>query len=437
MQRVLHIIVGLSIFGILGISGRYVYAQVAPMATSTSAVAAAAQLQAQIDERARLIADLEKEIKAYAELADKSTKEAETLNGFIKGLERQVSSVSLDIKKSQTSIDKSNLEITQISTEIKGAEERVARIRAGLIQTIYSQYLADDINLIENFLGNRNILSSVQDVDHLQLIQTEMDTLVRDVILERGVLEINKTGELKKKLELETEKNKLQTKQQSLDIAKAEQKKELALTKNQEKNYKTILQDKKQKKLAFEKEIFAYEQKLTYILKPESIPKANSSALVWPLEDIYLTQKFGKTGASGRLYVSGTHNGIDFRAAIGTPVMSAGNGRVAGTGDTDQDCRGVSFGKWILIKYDNGLATTYGHLSKISVSPGQSVKAGDVVGFSGNTGYSTGPHLHVSTYAADAVNPVTRPSASCPGISMTMPVSAINAYLDPLVYFPK
>lgn len=430
MQRLLQCSIILGIVSVLSVTGSYVYAQTA---LSTDAQ----QLQAQIDERARLIADLEKEIKAYADLADKSTKEAETLSGYIKGLERQVSSVSLDIKKSQALIDKSNLEITQLSTEIQGGEERLARIRAGLIETIYTQYLSDDINIIENFLSNRSILSSVEDIDHLQVIQEEMDKLVKDVVREKVVLETNKEGELKKKVELESEKNKLQTKQKTLDIAKAEQKKELELTKNQEKNYKAILEDKKKKKIAFEKEIFEYEKKLTYVLNPSSLPKANSSALDWPVDNVFITQKFGKTNASGRLYVSGTHNGVDFRAAVGTPVKSAGNGKVAGTGDTDADCRGVSFGKWILIKYDNGLATTYGHLSQISVKPGQAVSSGDVVGYSGNTGYSTGPHLHVSTYAADAVNPVTRPSASCPGVSMTMPVSAVNAYLDPLVYFPK
>lgn len=430
MQRLLQVGMSLSIVCILCMSGSYIYAQ-------TGGAPDVAQLQIQIEERARLIADLEKEIKAYADLADKSTKEAETLSGYIKGLERQVSSVSLDIKKSQASIDKSNLEITQLSTEIQGGELRLARIKAGLIETLYSQYLADDINVIENLLANRNILSSVQDIEHLQVIQAEMDDLVKDVVREKEVLETNKEGELKKKIELESEKNKLQTKQKSLDIARAEQKKELELTKNQEKNYKAILEDKKKKKIAFEKEIFEYEKRLTYVLNPSSIPKANSSALDWPIDNVFITQKFGKTNASGRLYVSGTHNGVDFRAPVGTPIKSAGNGKVAGTGDTDKDCRGVSFGKWILIKYDNGLATTYGHLSQVSVSTGQTVASGDVVGYSGNTGYSTGPHLHVSMYAADAVNPVSRPSNSCPGKSMTMPVAAVSAYLDPLVYFPR
>ena len=88
--------------------------------------------------------------------------------------------------------------------------------------------------------------------------------------------------------------------------------------------------------------------------------------------------------------MSGTHNGVDFRATIGTPVKSAGNGVVEGVGDTDAVCAGASYGKWVFIRYDNGLASTYGHFSVISVKEGQRVKTGDVVGYSGNTGYSTG-----------------------------------------------
>jgi murein DD-endopeptidase MepM/ murein hydrolase activator NlpD len=418
--------------GVFTVLTTHIYAQ-ATQATTESKE----QLQAQIDERARLIQDLEREIKQYAELADKTSAAAKTLSGYIKGLENQVGAISADIKKSQVSIDKSNLEIKQISIEITGNEEQLARMKAAIIETLYVQYMSDDINIIENLLANRNLLTSVQDIDHLQIIQTEIDNLSKGIRKEKDTLEVNKTEEQKRKLALETEKNNLQVKQKSLDITKAEQKKELEITKNQEKNYQSILEDKKKKKIAFEKELFEYENKLKYVLDPGSIPKANNSALSWPLANVFITQKFGKTNASGRLYVSGTHNGVDFRAAVGTPILSAGNGRVAGTGNTDADCKGVSFGKWILIKYDNGLASTYGHLSNISVSPGQTVKAGEVVGYSGNTGYSTGPHLHVSMYAADAVNPVTRPSASCPGVSMTMPVSAVSAYLDPLVYFPK
>ena len=96
----------------------------------------------------------------------------------------------------------------------------------------------------------------------------------------------------------------------------------------------------------------------------------------WPLDNIYVTQFFGKTVAAKRLYASGSHSGVDFRAAVGTPVKSMANGIVKGAGDTDTTCVGASFGKWIFIEYENGLSSTYGHLSLIKVKSGQKVKRG-------------------------------------------------------------
>jgi len=208
-------------------------------------------------------------------------------------------------------------------------------------------------------------------------------------------------------------------------------------TKNQEKTYQQILAQRKAEKDALDKELFDYESTLKYTLNPSLVPKTLGKLFSWPLDTVIITQLFGKTADSARLYVAGTHNGVDFGAKIGTPVKAIGDGVVAGVGDTDLTCKGASFGRWILIKFSNGLAATYGHLSVISVTEGQKVAVGDIVGYSGNTGYTTGPHLHISVYDANAVNPESRPSAACEGKIYRMPIAPVAAYLDPMVYFPK
>ena len=210
----------------------------------------------------------------------------------------------------------------------------------------------------------------------------------------------------------------------------------LSETKNQEAAFQAIVQQKKEAKVALEKEVFEYESKLKYILDPSSIPVAGSSPFSWPLSDVYITQQFGKTSASGRLYASGSHNGTDFKALMGTAIYALADGTISGTGDTDVTCPRASFGRWILVKHDNGLAATFGHLSVVSVKERARVKKGDIIGYSGNTGYSTGPHLHISIYPNDAVNAVNRASASCAGKTYYMPIAAVNAYLDPMQYFP-
>ncbi len=398
----------------------------------------AAELQQKIEERTELIKKLDQEIKTYADLADKSSKEAQTLSSYIKTLDNQVKSISADVRKSQNSIDKSNLEITKISNDIVGNEEKMTRLRAGMEESIVNQYKLDNVSIIENFLSEKNIMASIKEIETLKIIQDKIQDSISEIVKVKKDLEVDKTEEQLKKEELEKQKQELKTKESSLNIVKSEQAKELQITKNQESTFKTILADRKKQKEAFEKEMFDYEKKLKYVLDPSSIPKSGSSALSWPLSAVRVTQQFGSgAGVNKRLYASGSHNGVDFGAKIGTPVLAMGDGVLVAQGDTDAQCRGVSFGKWILIKYNNGLASTYGHLSQLNMTTGATVKAGDVVGFSGNSGYSTGPHLHVSMYPADAVNAIARPSASCPGVNLTMPVAAVNAYLDPLAYMPK
>ena len=94
------------------------------------------------------------------------------------------------------------------------------------------------------------------------------------------------------------------------------------------------------------------------------------------------------------------HTGIDFRGDSGDPVHATAAGTV-----TDAGWSG-GYGRMVEIDHGNGFATRYGHLSKIDVKVGQSIKIGQVIGEIGSTGRSTGPHLHYETRIdGDAVNP--------------------------------
>jgi len=82
------------------------------------------------------------------------------------------------------------------------------------------------------------------------------------------------------------------------------------------------------------------------------------------------------------------HHGVDLVAAAGTPVMAAARGVVVWRGNK------LGYGNCIVIRHGTHLSTIYGHLSHIGVDTGQSVSKGEVIGLSGSTGFSTGPHLH-------------------------------------------
>jgi len=392
-------------------------------------------LRAKIEERNKQIADIEKEIAQYQEELNKNTKEANTLKNQIVQLETTKKKLAADISLTQKQIEAANLNIEELGLQIGQKEKEIGEKISALAEIIRNMKDSESASVVELVLSRENFSGFFDDLAKMEDFQKEINANLSDLRSMKEALQGEKTDQEKQKKSLVNFKSKLADQKQLVEINKTNKNQLLAETKNKESNYKSILAEKTRVRDALNKELFDYESQLKYVLDPKTIPPAGSGVLSWPLKNIYITQKFGLTSSSAALYNSGMHNGVDFRASVGTEVFSAGNGVVDGTGNTDITCPDASFGKWILIKYDNGLATTYGHLSLINVSKGQRVITGQLVGYSGNTGYSTGPHLHVSVYPKDAVNVLTRPSAVCKGRVYTMPIAPINAYLDPLLYF--
>ena len=94
------------------------------------------------------------------------------------------------------------------------------------------------------------------------------------------------------------------------------------------------------------------------------------------------------------------HRGLDFRASHGTPILAVADGRVTGAGWAG------GYGRQVRLSHASGIATSYSHMSRIAVAPGARVRQGQVIGNVGNTGLSTGPHLHFETYRNGAtINP--------------------------------
>jgi len=109
------------------------------------------------------------------------------------------------------------------------------------------------------------------------------------------------------------------------------------------------------------------------------------------------------TRGTGVLFM---HEGIDLVAPAGTPVYAAADGVVVGAAPNGR------YGNWIRIEHGAKLATVYGHLMAFApgIEPGESVVRGELIGFVGNTGRSTGAHLHFELQVdGKAVNPINHP----------------------------
>jgi len=134
-----------------------------------------------------------------------------------------------------------------------------------------------------------------------------------------------------------------------------------------------------------ELQLQSYSEVLSILEKEKEV--RNSTPSVRPLKVGFLSSRFGRRMDPfiGEIV---QHPGLDYRARTGSPVTSTANGIVSRAG------RNGGFGLMIEVDHGNGFKTRYAHLSKILVSRGQKIERGEVIGLVGNTGHSTGSHLH-------------------------------------------
>jgi len=134
-----------------------------------------------------------------------------------------------------------------------------------------------------------------------------------------------------------------------------------------------------------ELQVQSYSEVLSILEKEKEV--RNSTPSVRPLKGGFLSSRFGRRMDPfiGEIV---QHPGLDYRARTGSPVMSTANGVVSRAG------RNGGFGLMIEVDHGNGFKTRFAHLSKILVSRGQKIERGEVIGLVGNTGHSTGSHLH-------------------------------------------
>lgn len=394
-------------------------------------------IRKKIADNSQKIEDIQKQIDQYSTLLNSTSQQAQTLKNALSTLELTQKKLEANLSLTSTQISKTSLTLDDLNESIDDAEAKIAKTSIAVSRTLQDMNMAESESGIEDLLAYKSISSAFDYIYSLKAIEGQTKLLLEDLRETRMFLGAKKDQVLGEKTRLETYKKSLADQKKLVISNKVEKDTLLKTTQNKESEYKKIVAEKIKEREVFEKELFDYESQLKITVDPSAIPSARLGVLSWPLENIVITQYFGKTVAAKRLYTSGTHGGIDFKSPIGTKVMAALSGTVIDT-EAIRTKRGCQYGKWVLIRHANGLTSIYGHLSLVTVSPGDKIVTGDTIGYAGDTGYATGPHLHFGVYASGGVRVVDSSSLgsnNCKGIKTV--AANPTSYLDPSAYLPK
>jgi len=394
------------------------------------------ELENRIEQRNADIRALEREIAEYQKQINYLGSQASSLSSTIKSLELTQKKLEADIKVTENKIAAKSLEIQELSLQIGKKERNIDDDRRIIAQSFVSMNEFGGQSLPEMLLGSESLSGAWHQLEGLSVVQRGLEEHISELRDIKARLETNKRATERAKTELISLNEQIKGQRKAVVATAAEKNSLLKETKQSEAQYQKILKQKTAQKEAFEKELYEYESQLRLAVDASKLPKVGSGVLRWPLDNVFVTQYFGNTAfstANPQIYNGKGHTGIDLRASIGTPVKSALSGVVAGVGDTDAVPGCYSYGKWVMVTHANGLSTLYAHLSVIGVTKGETVSTGQPLGYSGNTGYSTGPHLHFGVYATQGVQIRTfDTSRNCRGA--LIPLADFKAYLNPLSY---
>ncbi len=384
----------------------------------------AQELKQEIEQKSQALKELEKQAKVFKTNLKSTQVLSSSLKNEIRRLDNTENSLNYSIKITQEKLNIVSLELEKLTLEISSTEEKIKQSKekiSNLLQTLYEK---DQDTFLEIALSGKNLSDLFNEVQIILGLENQLNENLEEMEVNKKEMEEKKEELERMESEQKLLKQNLQARSNILANEKQSKKNILLKTKNKESNYRKLLAQIENRHQQIAKEIDDLEESLRKKINIADLPK--DKVLSWPAKGP-ITQGYGATRFARTHYHSRFHNGIDIGLPIGTPLKAAASGIVISTGNEDRYCYRGAYGKYILIKHYNGLATLCAHLSLIKVKTGQKVKRGQIIGYSGRSGYATGPHLHFGVYDAKTV--VVKQSRYCG----PMP---FGGSVNPLKYLP-
>ena len=313
-------------------------------------------------------------------------------------LDSQISIISSEISNTESQIALYAQLIAQSEADLAAAEEEEAEQYALFCERVRAMEEQGKVDYwsvlfratsFADLLGRLDIVNEIMEYD--QRVIDDLKDQLAQLAEQKATLEGQKAEEEAAKADLESKKSELDTQRstanalmQELQADSAEAKAEMAAIE------------------AEEEAILAEAQRLSKLYAQQNQNPATQGGYIWPVDSRYITSTVGGRTSPGGVG-STNHKGTDIgRVGYTSPIYAAKSGTVI------ISTYSSSYGNYVVISHGSGNTTLYAHMSSRKVVVGQKVTQGDVIGITGSTGHSTGPHLHFEiTENGVRINPLS------------------------------
>ena len=340
--------------------------------------------------------ELNKKIKETKESLNEVNSQKAESEDKVEDLTSQIKEYEKEINSLKSEIEQKNKEIKEMQKKLDELEEERQEKQDLLDERLITIYENGETSYLDVLLSSADITDFISKYYMVETLTEADKELIEGLEADKKEIEETKNNLNESLKEVEDKKDEQEAIQKKLNKAKNQEEKKV--------------EDLTAQSEDLEEDIEAYEKKMKELDAKE---KAQEEALKHKIEQAQKehesnsssgSSSSGSSSSSGFIrpvksgsitatmyYSSGKYHGaVDFGVSVGTPVYAAADGIVVTSTWGGSD----SYGYYIKIKHYNGLYTLYAHGSSLVVSVGQEVKQGQLIMYSGNTGNSTGPHLH-------------------------------------------
>ncbi|MEK7193536.1 MAG: peptidoglycan DD-metalloendopeptidase family protein [Patescibacteria group bacterium] len=357
-------------------------------------------LQRQIEERAKELEQVNRELTTTQKNLTETKTDRLSLQKELDRLQYTTNQLKLNIQSDEITVQKLNLEIQTLTFDVQDIQTSVKEKRLAIIELLRALQKMDQANFLVILLRSDSLADGVAEAQALNDLNSKLTVDVENLKRFQEQLSVKLKEFDQKRAQTNRHQRDLENRKVIIQDQKNERQNLLVVTKNKESVYEKQVTELQKRQQEIADEIESIDAELRSKIDLSLLPVAKPGILGLPVEGVaMITQRYGATDFAKSAYRGKLHNGIDFRAVVGSPIIAAEAGIVVGVGDQDAYCYRGAYGKYIAINHGNNLTTLYAHLSRQVVKKGQKVERGELVGYSGRTGYATGPHLHFTVFA--------------------------------------